>query len=253
MNEIIIGIHSIIAALKNSNRNHEVMYLSDETKDELLKSKIIDSFLLEKVDHQILSTHKIQEEAKKYFKKYNYEYVRVPSNIFLITSMIEPRDINWLYTKAEKEKLKILCLDQISDVHNAAAIFRTASFYGVDILVIPSKKSFGMSPSFYRIASGAAEFLDVVPVSNLSKTITKLNSFNIPTIALSEHAETEFSPGSQKSVCLIVGKEDTGISNAVMRVASERLSLPALGNTKSLNVSVAAAIAMEKCFNVATN
>ncbi len=56
-------------------------------------------------------------------------------------------------------------LDQITDVHNAAAIMRSAAFYGVDCVLISQKGNFGMGPNFARIASGALEYVKIIQFS----------------------------------------------------------------------------------------
>ena len=245
---MVIGIHSIVCAIQNKNRNLYKLFCTEEALADLKKETEVPSEII-----NLCSTHKVQEEAKIYFKKLDLEYHRVPSGVFLICSELEVHDVTYLYEQiGEKDNLKILCLDQITDVHNAAAILRTASFYGVDCVVIPDKKSFGLTPSFFRIASGAAEFVPMVGVSKLTKTITKLRSENILCLALSEHATGDLSPEliakHKKGLCIVLGKEDVGISHAVMRLIDHHISLDTQGDIKSLNVSIAAAVTMEKCF-----
>ena len=248
--DLIVGVHSIAAALKNSQRNIYKLILSDEGEAELIQRGKISKLELSKFPIERVSGHKVQELAKTYYRKKKLEYQRVPSQLFLVTSEIEILGPSDLYTMAENGPFKVLCLDQITDVHNAGAIIRTAAFYGVDAVVFPGKRSFGFTPSFFRIASGATEHVRLVSANNLSRVISKLNELNINTIGLSEHAEKPFNKESTNTerLCLVLGKEDTGISNAVMRQVEFQLSLQAKGEIFSLNVASAAAISMEKCF-----
>jgi 23S rRNA (guanosine2251-2'-O)-methyltransferase len=250
--DLIVGIHSIAAALKNSTRSHIKLVCTEDGKEELIKRSSLKKSDLDNIEMELVSTHKLQEEGKRYYKELELEFQRIPSQIFLLTSPLQTFDNNWLYENVRgRQDLKILCLDQISDVHNGAAILRTASFYGVDIVILPSKRSFGFTPSFYRIASGATEFLNLVQVNSLPKIIAKFNSLKVTTIGLTEHAEnplTEEVLATKQNLCLVLGKEETGISNAVLRLIDHQLSLASLGDIKSLNVSVAAAISMEKTF-----
>lgn len=248
--DLIVGIHSIAAALKNAARSNLKLFLTDEGQSELLKKGGIAKNDLARCQVSLLSKHLLQQKSAEYYKELGLEYQRVPSQVFLLADCLEQQDVNWIYQTLETKKLKLVCLDQVTDVNNAAAILRTASFYGVDCLIIPKQNTFGYSPSFFRIASGAAEYLPVVQASSLAKLITGLNNRNVTTIALSEHEEEKLDSSSldESSVCLIVGKEDTGISNAVMRQAKFKLALKGKGEIKSLNVATAAAISMEKCF-----
>jgi 23S rRNA (guanosine2251-2'-O)-methyltransferase len=243
--DLIFGLHSIAEALKNTRRVHQTMVATDEGLSELVKKHKIQPRDYN-VKIEIVSSHLLQEKGKKLCQYLGVEFTRVPSQIFLQTSPLET------YTLKEflgAPKIKILALDQITDVHNGAAIMRTACFYGVDVILIPGAKSFGLTPSFYRIASGAIEHINLVRVSSLSKAIGQLNEAGIKTIGLSEHSSGNVERGKVgDKICLVLGAEETGMSHAVARLVQENLSLSALGAIKSLNVSAAAAVAMEKCF-----
>ena len=244
---LIIGIHSIICALKNPERTIHRIVGTEDALDEIRKS-----VNLTNISTDMFASHKVQEEAKKYFRDLDLEYHRVPSGVFLIASELPILDISELYSAIRSpKKLKILCLDQITDVHNAAAIVRTANFYGVDYIIAPGKRSFGLTPSFFRIASGAAEYIKIVGVAKLPKTIAKLKELGVECLALSEHAKGKLSHdlvNSEANICLILGREDVGISNAVLRLVDNHIALESMGETKSLNVSIAAAVTLEKCF-----
>lgn len=244
--DLIVGIHSIVAALKNPNRRHYRL-VADE--DSLAEIKKLTSSI--EVEVSLFSSHKVQEEAKVLYKKQKREYQRVPSNCFLQTSPLEITKIADFYSQI-KPGVRILALDQISDVHNAGAILRSAAFFNVDFVLVPPKNSFGLTSSFYRIASGATEYVRLVEVPKLSRVITKLNELGCETIALSEHAsegvDEVIKTLADKPVALVLGKEDTGISHAVMRVCRYQLALESQGEIKSLNVSIASALAMQKCF-----
>lgn len=244
---LIIGIHSIVCALKNSNRSVYQLVGTEDALSEIKKSVDLPT---DKV--RMFSSHKVQEEAKKYYRDLKLDYQRVPSGVFLVVSELDFVDPSSLYSQVETSSgLKILCLDQVSDVHNAAAILRTANFYGVDFVIVPDKKSFGLTPSFFRISSGAAEYTKIVAVSKLTKTLTKLKSLGVEILALSEHAKgklTEEVVASEQTICLVLGKESSGIGHSVLRLIENHISLESFGEVKSLNVSIAAAIAMERCF-----
>jgi 23S rRNA (guanosine2251-2'-O)-methyltransferase len=248
---LIIGIHSIESAINNPKRETLKLFATKDAIDTLKKNKKIQNW--DRVQVNQLDNHKLQEKAKFYFKELDLDFQRIPSGAFLICSDLEVLDMNALYQNFnQKERWRILALDQITDVHNAAAILRTASFYNVDAIIVPSKKSFGLTPSFFRIASGATEAVQLYETSNLSKVIKKLCELEMFCAGLSEHAQKPFerqnAEKAPKGVCLVLGKEDVGISNAVMRNLPYQLCLESQGYIKSLNVSAAGAVAMEKCF-----
>ena len=244
--DLIVGMHSIVAALKNPDRRHYKLVGDEDSLSEIKKLTDLSDIKIEQY-----SSHKVQEEAKVLFKAQGREYHRVPGNCFLQTSSLGILSPNEFYSQVKSET-RILALDQISDVHNAGAILRTAAFFNIDFVLVPPKNSFGLTSSFYRIASGATEYVKLVEISKLSRAISKLNELGCLTIALSEHASDDLDQAidksSDKAIALVLGKEDSGISNAVMRVCQHKLSLESQGEIKSLNVSIASALAMQKCF-----
>lgn len=250
--DIITGLPSISHALKNSKRDSAQLFTTKETIKELKKRKLYHSGF-DNIEITYMKPHDVQEKAKKLYAERDFKFSRVPSNAILITNQLDYLGPAWLYSEIEnKESIKIFCLDQVTDAHNGAAILRTAAFYGVDALIVPSKGNFGKSPSFYRIASGAVEHVPIVEVGNLTKTITKLKDLGVFTLGFSEHESENFKHEHVKGkakVCFVMGAEDRGISHAVLRMLDQKVALSANGEVKSLNVSVATAIAMDRLFS----
>ncbi len=247
--DLVFGLHSIAAALKNPSRSHMKLVATDEGLQELQKKhRIVPKNYNVKTD--ILSSHALQEQAKKLCMHMDLDFTRVPSGIYLQTSPLQTYTIQEFRTRPDA---RLLALDQITDVHNGAAILRSACFYGINGVLIPSEKSFGLTPSFYRIASGAVEYVNLIRVNSLSRAVGQLNEAGYTTVGLSEHSSenlTQAELRAQKKICLLLGAEETGLSNAVARLVQKNMSLPSQGEIKSLNVSSAAAIAMEKCFGI---
>ncbi len=247
--DLIFGLHSIAAALTNRGRIHDRLVATDEGLVELQRKHKINPKMLG-VKVEIVSSHSLQEQAKKICSHMDLDFTRVPSGVYLQTSPIQTFAIQDFINRPEA---RLLALDQITDVHNGAAILRTACFYGVNGVLIPSEKSFGLTPSFYRIASGAVEYISLIRVNSLSRAVTQMNDAGFLTVGLSEHSTENLGPKDlkdPKKICLLLGAEETGLSNAVARLVQKNLSLPSQGMIKSLNVSSAAAIAMEKCFGI---
>lgn len=249
--DLIVGIHSIAEALKNPERAVYEIVATEEGLEELKKRGGLKREEIPMSKVRLLEGHALQEEAKKIYRDLDMEFNRVPSGIFLLVSPVTILEPTWIYTQLESRiPLKILALDQVTDAHNGAAIMRTAAFYGVDAVLISAKGNFGLGPNFARIASGATEHVKIVRCSALPKTITKLKELGAVCIGLSEHATGNLEKNSgKKAICLVLGAEDVGMSHAVSRVVDTTISLKPAGKIKSLNVSVAAAIAMEKIFN----
>jgi 23S rRNA (guanosine2251-2'-O)-methyltransferase len=249
--EIIIGQHSIVEALNNPLRT-PIALIGEADKISEIRNKLtkeawqrIQPFV------RTLDSHQVQEYAKSDYRRLDYEYSRIASNIYLLCARREDHEMDWLYEGiACGELSKILVLDQVTDLHNRAAIVRTAAFFNVNVVIFSQKGELELSPAFYRISSGAAEHIPIMNVSSLPRFLTKAKELGALVFGLAEGGEAETPPISGKPLCVVLGAEDVGISNAVMRCLDAKVMLESDGPIKTLNVSVAAALAMNRFFHI---
>lgn len=247
--DIIVGVHSIAHAVRNVRRPVFEVVATEEGVDNLTKLGGLTRAEIAKLPIKLVSSHLLQELGKKHYDDLGFQFNRIPSGVFLVTSPIEIYDTNWIFDQLQSGRhLKIICLDGVTDVQNASAIMRTAAFYDVDCVVVATKNNFGLGPSVARIASGALEYVKVVKCSSLPKFIASIEKKGVEPIGLTEHAEEDHLPTIHGTRCLILGAEDMGLSNATLRLLKNKIKLTPMGKIQSLNVSVAAAIAMERVF-----
>ncbi len=248
MKDLIFGIHSIAEAINNPARGGLELFCTEDGKKDLIKLHFKGSKIPERCKVRVLSNHQLKEEGKFALRDSGAKEQRVPSQLFLRADSLPHKSIADIYNDLESGKaLKILALDQVTDVHNLGAILRTTAFYGVDYVITSKKNQDNYPPGFFRIASGATEHVPMVSASSLGKAITKLSEKGVYCFGLAEEATQENPEKSKaKSICMVMGAEETGLSHATRRVLEEFVALPARGQIKSLNVSVAAALAIEK-------
>ena len=252
--DIIVGLHSIGAALESSIRTNKKLFFTKESLKDFVKVYPEYKSMPATIKTiELGSPHDLQQQAEKLFRENNFKFSRVPGNIFCEVDPLPFLNIGSLFDRIKSGSgLKILCLDQVTDSHNAAAIIRTAAFYGVDAIVLPGKNSSGFSPNFFRIASGGSEHLKIYKISNLSKFISRSQELEAICVGFSEHSSDDAAgiETKGKNVVLVLGNEEKGISHAVMRQLKSFYALKGNGKIKSLNVSVACAVAMEKFFGI---
>jgi len=139
----------------------------------------------------------------------------------------------------------LVALDGVTDVRNIGAIARSAECFGATALVIPS---FGVAPiqeDAIKSSSGALLRLPVARVPDMARALEGIQAQGMTCIALDEKAEKSIhAHQTDGPVCLVMGDEGTGISEGVARKCTLQLRLPMTGKTGSLNVSVAAGIAL---------
>ena len=138
----------------------------------------------------------------------------------------------------------LILLDGVTDPHNLGAIIRSAECVGAHGVIVPERRSVGLTPAAVKASAGAVEHMKVARVVNLSRTIEELKERNIWTYALDmdgvDYEKVNFKGG----VALVVGSEGEGVSRLVVEHCDQKVSLPMAGHIDSLNASVAAGIMM---------
>ncbi len=138
----------------------------------------------------------------------------------------------------------LILLDGVTDPHNLGAIIRSAECVGAHGVIVPERRSVGLTPAAVKASAGAVEHMKVARVVNLSRTIEELKERNIWTYALDmdgvDYEKVNFKGG----VALVVGSEGEGVSRLVVEHCDQKVSLPMAGHIDSLNASVAAGVMM---------
>ena len=150
-----------------------------------------------------------------------------------------------LEAAAEKnEDPFLILLDGVTDPHNLGAIIRSAECVGAHGVIVPERRSVGLTPAAVKASAGAVEHMKVARVVNLSRTIEELKERNIWTYALDMDGEDYERVNFKGGVALVVGSEGEGVSRLVADRCDQKVSLPMAGHIDSLNASVAAGIMM---------
>lgn len=134
----------------------------------------------------------------------------------------------------------LIVLDYITDVRNFGAIARTAECCGADAIVIPARGSAQINADAVKTSAGALNIIPVCKVDNLKNTLLYLRESGLKIYAATEKGKINSFDADFKSPCaIIMGSEDTGISNDLLKMADDLLKIPLTGQIASLNVSVA--------------
>lgn len=139
----------------------------------------------------------------------------------------------------------LLVLDGVQDPHNLGACLRTADAAGVHALIAPKDNAVGLTAVACKVASGAAQTLPYVQVTNLARALAALKERGIWLIGTTEDAGTSlFATDLTGAVALVMGGEGKGLRRLTRDRCDLLVSLPMLGTVESLNVSVAAGICL---------
>jgi 23S rRNA (guanosine2251-2'-O)-methyltransferase len=140
----------------------------------------------------------------------------------------------------------LLVLDGIKDPHNLGACLRTADAAGVHAVLAPKDRSVGLTPAAIKVASGAAEHLPFIQVTNLARTLKMLaRDYGIWILGLAGEAQSSLWQADLKGpLALVLGSEAEGLRRLTREHCDQLLSLPMQGSVASLNASVAAGVAL---------
>jgi len=138
-----------------------------------------------------------------------------------------------------------IILDRVTDVRNFGAIARTAECAGVEGIIIGDKGNAPMTSDAMKTSAGALNHLPVCRETDLKKTIKFLRDNGIMIVACTEKADKNiYEVKFDRPVTLIMGSEEDGISETLLRECDELVKIPMKGKIESLNVSVATGVAI---------
>lgn len=156
---------------------------------------------------------------------------------------VEIQDILDIARKNNEPPFIIIC-DEIEDPHNLGAIIRTAEASGAHGVIIPKRRSASLNHTVYKTSAGAAAWVPVARVSNLSQAIDTLKENGVWIYGTDASGEDYQQVSFDGAVGLIIGSEGFGMSRLLREKCDFLLKLPMVGKITSLNASVAGGIFM---------
>jgi 23S rRNA (guanosine2251-2'-O)-methyltransferase len=149
------------------------------------------------------------------------------------------------YELAAGDRPLIACLDQVTDPHNLGAVCRSAEGAGASGVVVTEHKSARVTPAVCRASAGAVEHVRVAVVVNLARYLGEIKGDNLWVWAAAGDAETlVWSADFTTGAALVFGAEGRGLRPLVRKTCDDAFAIPLAGSIESLNVSVAAGIAL---------
>lgn len=196
-------------------------------------------------------------ELKSLLKEHDIAYQQVPieklnritrknhQGVIAVISPITYQNIEELlpviYEKGETPLL--LMLDGVTDVRNMGAIARTAECAGVHAIIVPKKGSAEINPDAIKTSAGALYKIPVCRQDALGRAARFLIESGVQLVVSTEKtSDSVYDVDYTAPTCVILGAEDVGVSDELVRIADKLAKIPMFGEIKSLNVSVSAGI-----------
>ena len=169
----------------------------------------------------------------------------VHQGIALQTAAAETLDLESLIDGCSDlgEPPLLVALDSVTDPHNLGAVVRSAEAMGAHGVVIPQRRSAGLTGSAAKVAAGALEHLPVARVVNLNRSLEKLKDAGYRVVGLAAEGDVTLTDVDLSGpLVLVTGSEDQGLSLLTRRHCDQLVRIPLRGVTPSLNASVATAL-----------
>lgn len=154
-------------------------------------------------------------------------------------------DLERLLDAVQEGPALVLVLDGVQDPHNLGACLRSADAAGAHAVVAPRDRAVGLTPAVLKVASGAAESVPFVQVTNLARTLRALKDRGLKVVGAAGEAEQSvFAADLSGPLALVMGGEGGGLRRLTREQCDALVRIPMAGAVESLNVSVAAAVCL---------
>lgn len=234
---IIAGIHSVRAALKHGAAEIEAVWYDNRRSDKRL-GKLLSSLRQAGVSLQPAG----REELDRLSGSSNHQgivaRVRTPAARGEVA-------LEQLLAELE-EPLFLLVLDGVQDPHNLGACLRSADAAGVHAVIAPKDRASGLTPVACKVASGAAESVPFIQVTNLARTLRELrDAYRLWVVGTAGDASTPlYQADLSGPLVIVMGSEERGMRRLTREQCDLLVALPMAGAVESLNVSVATGIVL---------
>lgn len=232
---IIFGINPI-AQLLEHNPSRIIEIFISENKNEQRTQMLLDLAKTNGISVQKIDIKKLD----KMLDGQNHQGIMAKMTATKILTEADLPDL----IKHTKAPL-FLVLDGVQDPHNLGACMRTADAAGVTAIITPKDNSVGITPVVRKVASGAADSVPLVRVSNLARTLKELQDLGV-WIAGTDSAGEQSIYGLDLtgSIAIVLGAEGDGMRQLTRKHCDYLVHLPMLGQVESLNVSVACGVCL---------
>lgn len=236
---LIYGIHAVESAVRNDPDNIGVIWLEKGARNDRLR-KLQQQISTTGLRVQLLDVDQLNKMAgHNRHQGAIAEYVR--------TKEYTENDLYDLLDQLDADQIQpfLLILDGVTDPHNLGACLRTAEGAGVQAVIAPRDNAVGVNPTVRKVASGAAETLPFIAVTNLARTMDQLKARGIWLSGTSDKAQqTLFEANLTGPMALVMGAEGSGLRRLTEERCDYLLSIPMHGHVSSLNVSVATGVCL---------
>jgi 23S rRNA (guanosine2251-2'-O)-methyltransferase len=233
---LLIGIHAVDAALSRAPEQLDTVFVAEDSRNSRVRA-------LEQRARQ-LGVRVVRESRAVLDRRSEGERHQDVIADFTPNNIFGEKDLDRLLDAITGDPL-ILVLDGVQDPHNLGACLRTADAAGVALVILPKDRSAPLTPVARRAASGAAEVLPILLVTNLARVLQHLKERGVWLAGTMDQADSDlYGTDLTGPLALVVGSEGQGMRRLTAELCDYRVRIPMAGTVGSLNVSVATAVCL---------
>ena len=235
MSEIVFGIHAVQALLDSDPQRFQEVFIlkgrDDRRLQTLVKALEAQGIVIQVASKQVL-------DSKSEGAVHQGIIARVKPG-----RQYQEGDLPDLLASLDSPFL--LILDGVTDPHNLGACMRSADAAGVHAIILPKDRSAQLNATAKKVASGAAEHIPLIRVTNLARTMRVLQEANVWIVGTAGEADhTLYQSKMTGRLALVMGAEGEGMRRLTREHCDELISIPMAGSVSSLNVSVATGVCL---------
>lgn len=236
--ELIIGKNPVLEALRSGRSVNKVL-VSDQLNERSLRQ-------IQKLSKQAgAMTQKVPKNKLNQLTTDNHQ------GVVAYVAAYQYASLDDLFERAEEKEEApfFIILDELEDPHNLGSIMRTADATGVHGIIIPKRRSVGLTATVAKTSTGAIEYIPVVRVTNIVDTMKELKERHVWLVGTDGEAKEDYrSLDGSTPIALVIGNEGKGMSRLVKDTCDWTVSLPMKGRVTSLNASVACGILLYEIY-----
>ena len=236
VSSLLIGVHSVGSALAKAPQQLKLITVAQECRNprvrELVERAGKEGIQVVTESRAVLDRRSEDQRHQDIIAEFEAANIGTEKDLDRILESIDGTPL-------------VLVLDGVQDPHNLGACLRTAEAVGVNLVILPKDRSAGLTPVARRSASGAAEVLPILIITNLARVLRRLKESGIWLAGTTDSAgqglyETDLSG----PIGLVMGSEGKGMRRLTAELCDYHLQIPMQGSVSSLNVSVATAVCL---------